>query len=559
MNDSTVIRHVGARLPAGDRQSETDWAPNLHQIVIGKDVLELLSSSMYVDPMTIYREYIQNAADAIDEARERKFATGGTGKVEIDIDAGSRSIKIRDNGTGLTWKDFPVRLSNLGASAKRGTSARGFRGVGRLAGLGYCQELVFRCRAPGEVHVSELRWDCRRLKSALRTTEFDKDVVALVREIVSIRRIRAGSFPERFFEVELKGVVRHRNDRLLSPQLVSQYLSQVSPVQFSPEFRFGDEINAALRPHVALGDLEIRINGSEPIYRPHQNRIQTDGDRFDEVTGVELHEITGLDDNLAAVVWILHHGYSGAIPNRALTKGIRLRSRNLQVGDHALLEEQFPEPRFNAWAIGEVHVIDSRIVPNGRRDHFEQSVHLDNLINKIGPIIRDIARRCRQSSITRKWLRDFELHKLAAIEKAKVVARGGLSKVARKAHADSATKSLAAMQKVVNQRHLSDETREELASEAKSVVARITKLLGAYTEKSDPLARYQSGTRSAYQRIIGLIYECTTNRAAASALVNKILAKLEETPAANSSIGRAKSRKETRPCIKKAKKLRVKT
>ena len=37
--------------------------------VVGKDVLELLSTAMYVDPLTIYREYVQNAADAIDEAR----------------------------------------------------------------------------------------------------------------------------------------------------------------------------------------------------------------------------------------------------------------------------------------------------------------------------------------------------------------------------------------------------------------------------------------------------------------------------------------------------------
>lgn len=33
------------------------------EIVVGKDILELVSSAMYVDPLTIYREYIQNAAD----------------------------------------------------------------------------------------------------------------------------------------------------------------------------------------------------------------------------------------------------------------------------------------------------------------------------------------------------------------------------------------------------------------------------------------------------------------------------------------------------------------
>ena len=32
-------------------------------IIIGKDILELLSSAMYVETLTIYREYLQNSAD----------------------------------------------------------------------------------------------------------------------------------------------------------------------------------------------------------------------------------------------------------------------------------------------------------------------------------------------------------------------------------------------------------------------------------------------------------------------------------------------------------------
>ena len=77
----------------GDRMStnivpitlrESPWQNLASEIVIGKDILELLSSSMYVDPMTIYREYVQNAADSIDEAR-------GTGELGQRERARSRS------------------------------------------------------------------------------------------------------------------------------------------------------------------------------------------------------------------------------------------------------------------------------------------------------------------------------------------------------------------------------------------------------------------------------------------------------------------------------------
>jgi len=45
-------------------------------VIVGKDLLELLSSAMYVDPLTIYREFIQNATDAIDEAEEEGMYSG---------------------------------------------------------------------------------------------------------------------------------------------------------------------------------------------------------------------------------------------------------------------------------------------------------------------------------------------------------------------------------------------------------------------------------------------------------------------------------------------------
>jgi len=133
-----------------------DWSPGPKQILVGKDILELLSSSMYVDPMTIYREYVQNAVDAIDEGRRQGLlAPGEAGHVQVDLDSPTRTIRLRDNGTGIAWTAFEAQLTAFGGSAKRGTDARGFRGVGRLSGLGYCQELVFRSRAPGEASVSE--------------------------------------------------------------------------------------------------------------------------------------------------------------------------------------------------------------------------------------------------------------------------------------------------------------------------------------------------------------------------------------------------------------------
>jgi len=137
---------------------ETSWSYRDKFIIVGKDILEVLSSAMYVDPLAIYREYLQNAADAIEARRIGALSSQEAVLVEIELDLEKRTARIRDNGTGISAAEFETRMTSFGASAKRGTNARGFRGVGRLSGLGYCQELLFRSRSAGESKVIELHW-----------------------------------------------------------------------------------------------------------------------------------------------------------------------------------------------------------------------------------------------------------------------------------------------------------------------------------------------------------------------------------------------------------------
>lgn len=190
-----------------------------------------------------------------------------------------------------------------------------------------------------------------------------------------------------------------------------------------------------------------------------------------------------------------------------------------------------------------MHVIEKRLIPNGRRDNFDQNVHLDNVINHLAPIARDISHRCRQSSIARKWLREFELHKSAALETAELVARGGISGAARKAHSESAAKSLSQMRRVIIQRHLAEETRASLAAEADATAARVTKLLKVEPTAKDPLAQFKPQVKAAYEHVIDLIYDCASNRSAAKALVSKILGKLEASSANQRKTSRRLSRR----------------
>lgn len=498
-------------------------SPAVDDIVIGKDVLELVSSSMYVDPLTIYREYVQNAADAIDDARAAGTLDAGEhGTVHVSIDAPSRTVRIRDNGAGVAWDRFVRTLTGLGGSAKRGTAARGFRGVGRLAGLGYAQELIFRSRIAGETQVSELRWDCRRLKTLLRSTDFSGGVAELISEVATVSRIKASDEPERFFEVELAGIVRLRSDRLVTPAAVSQYLSQVAPVPFSPDFAYGAEISAAMRTVMKPADLHVHVAGSEsPLYRPHRDTFDAGNGRMLAYEGVDIRQVPDMDGGPAALAWVLHHPYEGAIPAANLVKGLRLRAGDVQVGSGSSLEELFPEQRFNAWSVGEVHVLDRRIVPNGRRDDFEQNAHLGNLMNQLGPIAKEISRRCRSNSIRRNWVRRFELAGGTVRETVEALRRGSIATADRVRASGEAELALAEMERIAAMPILAEDT-----SAMKDVAAGLRTALQAagsvHVSDGSPLSALPPVERAFYERMFELIHRNATNRTAARQLIDRI-------------------------------------
>ena len=505
------------------KNRESVWAPLHDAIVIGKDILELLSSSMYVDPLTIYREYVQNAADAIDEAR----ATGvinadDPGRVEITLSMDQRTVHIRDNGAGVPEKDFEQRLTSFGASKKRGTNARGFRGVGRLAGIGSCQELIFRARAEGQRRISELRWDCKALKALLRSAENARDLSGTVSEVVTIRTIDDPTYPSHFFEVELRGLIRQRNDQLLNPTAISDYLAQVAPVPFSSDFCHASEITKHIREHVHLGDLQITVSGLQgPITRPHGTGIQLPDGEVDPFLDMDLITVPGLDAGIAAVGWIAHHGYTGALPASCGVRGVRLRVGNIQIGDERLLEEIFPESRFNAWSVGEIHVLDSRVTPNGRRDHFEQNTHYQNLLTHLSPPAREIARRCRTSSLHRKWERDFDLAERAIKEKVLIVRQGATTRSTRKQLVHEIRLTFKGLEQLANRPALPTDLRVLFQRRLEQLSRSITKLASVVrTLPSHALTARQ-------RRVIDLIFQCSPNQAAAKLLVDKIVERLD--------------------------------
>ena len=510
---------------------EAEWANEEGfeepEIFVGKDVLELLSSSMYVNPLSVFREYVQNATDAIDDAVGSGLLPAiSDGLIEINLDHIDRRVVIRDNGKGLTNKDFPARMLSFGASEKRGTDARGFRGVGRLSGLGYVQQLLFRSRAKGDTKVMEAMWDGRVVKQMLASTDCDTDLRTIVKKAVTFKRLEPEGCPAHFFEVELVRPRRIANDRLLNELEIQSFIGQVCPCPFSFKFSFGREIAGLLLRHGRAGrSYNIHINGAEePVHRPYRDEVVYSDTKKAALRNLETFEVESIDGDIAAVGWLVHHDYQGAIPTAQGIRGLRARLGNIQVGHDRLFLEVFPEDRFCSWAIGEVHILDPRVLPNGRRDQFESSVHFDNIVAHLRPIGAKIARQCRVSSRKRNRLKTFETCADKIYERLDVIKQGAVSGRYMKSVKAEIGILLSEMRKAAEFELFEDDDRGalrgRLALIEEAIDANSTRINGDVFE-SLPARKQQI-----YKEVFDLIYECSVNPVAAKSLVDRMLDRL---------------------------------
>lgn len=486
-------------------------------VAIGHDILGLISSAMYVQPLTVYRELLQNATDAVDEAVRTGQLKQDEGMVTLTIDPLHRTILVRDNGAGVSNEGFARTMCAIGASPKRGEKARGFRGIGRLVGLGYAQHLVFRSRSSRTERVMEASWDCRLLKDLLRN-RIRAPLAEVVAEVVTIiERSATADEPDHFFDVELRKVARLADDALLDAAVVERYLSEVAPVPFSGEFSYGGEIARKLVEYDAFPTVRVHINGSaQTVARPYRNTYPLSASKTAEVKGIQFLEIPRHDGaGIAAVAWIAEQEYLGAFPRRLGVRGIRARVGNLQVGDERIFASAFPEERFSDWCLGEVYILDERIVPNGRRDDFEPNQHFANLINHLSVLGRQIAKSARTSSIERRNERGLSSVELSLREYRKLLKKSPeafelRSQVVEEARADVAKARRRAMG--------ADRKRWE------SQIASIERLIDALAKVERPLGRKPNKRELGHLDVLRLLRKHVAGGSAATTRLLKILA-----------------------------------
>jgi molecular chaperone HtpG len=339
---------------------------------IGKTVLETLTSGMYDDARFIFREYIQNAADQIDEAVELGvLSEKSEGIIEIDIDPVNRRITIADNATGVSQKDVLHFLGDVANSKKEKTERKGFRGIGRLGGLGYCDKLIFETSYQGENVKSKMTLDAKLLKRIIENRKDNSDATAAMSVVTNEDPPSEENAESHYFRVTLENVP---NDKLLDIIYVKDYLSMVAPVPFSLSFSFAEDIKTYLKSrNLILDEYNVEING-ETLFKRYKDTFVDENENISNLIGVDFVDIRNDEQALIATCWYGYREHSNIVLDEInIERGFRIKTKNISIGNEFTCSRFFDQARTNLRFIGEIHTLSDSFVPNARRDYFTEN------------------------------------------------------------------------------------------------------------------------------------------------------------------------------------------
>lgn len=496
-------------------------------VEIGKYTLESLTTGMYSEPKIVYREYIQNSVDSLEEAVATGLIEEQGMRIDIIVDAENAKIIVRDNGMGITVDKAPSTLLNIGNSNKRQSNNRGFRGIGRLGGMSYCNTLYFITSAKGEDKKSIIRFDCKRLRELLVPGEYEQYNLNTVLEEITTITVEDENINQHYFQVELEQVSDFSD--LLDFDKVKDYICQVAPITYSKRnFIYSTELHKYVESKgyhieefpVFLG---YDYDSLEAVYKPNRHRFHSDRNkrRDDEIESMNYFDVY-VDEELYAIGWFAESGWFGTISESSLS-GIRVRKGNILIGDSRTMNIIFKEGRFNGWVQGEIFITTDKLIPNARRDDFEQNEayykFIENLQNGIGTEISRLIREAsgKRNDASAKLIKEVEKTITGAVQE---LEEGFNSSVDKEKLVEQLTES--------TQKLIGTKVREDLKEKKEELLQAINETTDQVTNSNNyKINRINTGIDRKSKKMLAIISDILSERLA-KFMVDEIIDEIVE-------------------------------
>jgi hypothetical protein len=348
---------------------------------MGGRVLEHIASGIYTE-IAILREYIQNAADGIQELEE---ATGTTNKeITIDLVPKEKTLIIQDKGIGLDRDDLE-EAKKIAVSSKVGKDRVGYKGLGLWAGLCSCERLELESTKFGSTTKVRLQIDFKIIKNSITGNE---DIGKIMSGKFRVQ-VSSSSVDKNLSYTLCKLInINSNNPILLDNDQLKKGISLSLPCMTDPNHVLCKKIDNTLVSKITnFRQFKIFLNGDE-IFRHFPATCANFESRVLRANSVDY-----------AFVWWCQNSLGGRFSpdsNKPEFAGFQLRIKNFQLGQtdpysskHLQdwnLQDELNSKEHLGRLVGEIHIINDDIVPDTPR----KDIQFDPNSQKAVELIREL-------------------------------------------------------------------------------------------------------------------------------------------------------------------------
>jgi len=336
---------------------------------IGGEIISILTKGMYSDPKDALREYVQNSVDA--KAKN------------IDIKIRQNNIVVQDDGHGMDY-DTMRNAIRLGVSDKNPKNQVGFMGIGIYSAFHICDQLIIYSRIK-ENSPNRITFDFRKMREELegqREARFKKELkedelIALQKLLennIDIDPLNNEDFSKCGTRVELVGLEPDFFKSLSKFDELADYLEKVLPLPYDPKFKWGKGIEKKIKEecnknnlYFEIVNLKLQVNEDiKSLFKPYKD------DDF-EPEPLEPHyiELKNGTEFFGIVLGCLNKGR--AMIKNEKSRGFLVKKQGFTIGKREDLLEFFGRPVFFNRYVGEIVVLNAKLLPNASRSAFGPS------------------------------------------------------------------------------------------------------------------------------------------------------------------------------------------
>jgi len=379
----------------------------------GGFILETLTIGMYGDSRSAIREYLQNSFDSLLQAIEKK--TTAAIEARIDITMSEKMLVIRDNGLGVDSSRAVSVLTSVGASLKDFRSQAGFRGIGRLAGIVFCTSLKFITKTQGETIQTTVTFNAKQLRQQMSPLHGAKyTLTELLEKNITASQSDGHEPGDHFFEVRLEGLINPPQE-CLDSSLMSDFVGQVAPVGYRDDFSFAPQILKAGEERrfastsqkdgakkSLLDQVRVLIRSADEVIdvrKPYRDTATVGKDHV-PISDIKIYD----PPSRRWWAWVALKKEPGVYKDDRI-RAIRVRMRNIQIDGTELMGQMFSSiegaasfGRFNDWYAGEIFVDPTYVIPNARRDGFEEDDNWEKMQEELTALCADLGKQAYEIS-----------------------------------------------------------------------------------------------------------------------------------------------------------------